>query len=531
MMQSSQKRSPAALNLETMEPEAMKLEDKIALMCVVGTPSLQAEPEFRQRMNRHRFGGIGLFPFNVQDEQQTLALTAEAGNIADTYGMPQPYYISVDEEGGTLSKFKSFYPYLPGNRAVGLSEDPEAAYSLGQLIGSQLHALGIPMNWAPVLDVNTNLDNPVVGVRSFGEDPRQVAAMGRSFIRGMHEAGVAVTAKHFPGHGQVSGDSHVVLPECGLTLQELLEGPLLPFAAAVEAGTDAVMMGHLVFPNIPESDSLPASLSPFFAAGLLRGRLGFEGIICTDDIEMGAIRNTYRPEEAGVLAVLAGNDMILMCHTPEFQDRVIEGILEAVRNGRISESRIDESVRRILRLYEKFDEYRAAARPIPRDQWETAALQLARKTVKISRDPQRLLPLSPVQKYLLILPVQERLTIADNSGDAEFPLASLLEQAGYSVTLRRCSMKPDDAEIGAIAEQASQCDAVIQATLNAHLFTGQLRLAETLAARKPLLNLILRNPYDDAFLPKNAGSVLLCSASDYSLKALMEVLIPGDITR
>ncbi|WP_246310995.1 glycoside hydrolase family 3 N-terminal domain-containing protein [Paenibacillus xylanilyticus] len=504
------------------EPKTMSLEDKIAMMCVIGTPSTRAEPDFRGRMAQQRFGGIGIFPHNVESEQQTLALLTEVQNIAGEHGRPLPYYVSVDEEGGTLSKFKTFFPYIPGNRAVGLSEDPETAYLLGKFIGSQLHSLGIPMNWGPVLDVNTNIDNPVVGVRSFGEDPQLVAQFGRSYIQGMHEAGVAVTAKHFPGHGQVSGDSHIVLPECDLTLEQLMEGPLLPFVEAIEAGADSIMMGHLVFPNIPESGGLPASLSPYFASELLRNKLGFEGVICTDDIEMGAIRNHFSPDEVGVLAVQAGNDMILMCHTPEFQSRVIAGILAAVQDGRINEARIDESVLRIKQLYGKFQQYQAAAQPIPREQWKEQALKLARKTVKVSRDPQGLLPLNPSLKYLLILPQQEQLTRADNSGAAEIKLASLLKDAGMAVEMRCCAMKPDAEEIASLVQQAATADVVIQGTLNAHLFTGQLALAEALTAVKPLLNLVLRNPYDDKALPQTAGSILLCSTSDYSLRALVE---------
>ncbi|WP_336762202.1 glycoside hydrolase family 3 N-terminal domain-containing protein [Paenibacillus sp. USHLN196] len=504
------------------EPKTMSLEDKIAMMCVIGTPSTRAEPKFRGRMAQQRFGGIGIFPHNVESEQQTLALLTEVQNIAGDHGSPLPYYVSVDEEGGTLSKFKTFFPYIPGNRAVGLSEDPETAYLLGKIIGSQLHSLGIPMNWAPVLDINTNIDNPVVGVRSFGEDPQLVAQFGRSYIQGMHEAGVAVTAKHFPGHGQVSGDSHIVLPECDLTLKQLMEGPLLPFMEAIDAGADSVMMGHLVFPNIPESGGLPASLSSFFASELLRNKLGFEGVICTDDIEMGAIRNHFNPDEVGVLAVQAGNDMILMCHTPEYQSRVIAGILAAVQDGRINEAQIDESVLRIQQLYDKFQQYQAAAKPVLREQWEEEALRLARKTVKVSRDPHGLLPLNSSLKYLLILPQQEQLTRADNSGATEIKLASLMKDEGLSVETHYFSMKPDAEEITSLVQQAATADVVIQGTLNAHLFTGQLALAEALTAVKPLLNLVMRNPYDDKALPQTAGSILLCSTSDYSLRALVE---------
>lgn len=514
------------VNNEEIAVKKLSLREKVGKMCVIGVPSLKAGEPFQERQQAYGFGGAGIFPHNINGESQVKQLVAEFHQLHESQGEPGPYYISVDEEGGSLSNFKAFYPYIPGNRAIASSGDPEAAYMQGRIIGSQLHALGIPMDWAPVLDVNTNINNPVIGVRSYGEDPETVGRYGQAFIRGMHEAGVAVTAKHFPGHGQVSGDSHYVLPECPLTLEELDKGPLLPFIAAIQSGTDSIMMGHLVFPNIPESQGLPASLSPFFVQELLRGQLGYEGVICTDDVEMGAIKNNYSPEEIGVMAARAGVDQILMCHTPEFQERVIAGIVGAVERGELSEEQIDRSISRIRHLQESFGRYQLEAKPLPREQWESESLKLASRTVIVERDPQGLLPLNKSQRYLLILPKQEKLTVADNSSDSEMILARLLDEAGFQVSLSTCSLDPQIEEITALAEQSQDYDCIIQGTLNAHLFGGQVILAQHLqAAHKPLLHLILRNPYDVDCLSEAAGVVMVGSTSDYSVKALTAILV------
>lgn len=417
---------------------------------------------------------------------------------------------------------------MPGNRAVGLTGDPAAAFLQGKFIGSQLAALGIPMSWAPVLDVNTNILNPVVGVRSYGEEPAIVAELGAAFIKGMHEAGVAVTAKHFPGHGQVDGDSHIELPACGLTLEELKSGPLIPFTAAIAAGSDAVMMAHIVFPEIPQAEGLPASLSPFFVTDLLRNELGYQGVICTDDVEMVAIRNTFEPELIGELAVAAGNDMILMCHTPEFQDRVIRGIAEAVRNGRIAEARIDESLQRIARLQERMLLHSRHASPVPRTEWDSRTAELTRATVKLQRDPRKQLPLSAELRYLLLLPQPERLTLADNTDSKALELGGLLADRGFDLSVQYIPNNPAaSGMINEIIAGLEECDTVILGTWNAHIFSGQLDLAEALNREKPLIAAVLRNPYDADRLPSAASVILVCGTSAYSLESLADVLTTG----
>ncbi|MFP4974029.1 beta-N-acetylhexosaminidase [Paenibacillus sp. CN-4] len=506
-------------------PTELSLEQKAARLCVTGLPGLVADPAFSNRFANTGFGGIGLFTHNISSEKQLRKLVQDVKENARRNGQREPYFMSIDEEGGSLSNLKAFYPQLPGNRAVGLTGEADCAYEHGLLLGSQLAALGIPMDWAPVLDVNTNIGNPVVGIRSFGEDPAVVADLGAAYIRGMHRAGTAVTAKHFPGHGQVDGDSHVELPYCGLTLEELKKGPLLPFAAAVQAGAEAIMVAHIVFPAISEAGGLPASLSPFFVTRLLREEMGYEGIICTDDVEMGAIRSTYEPEAIGEMAIQAGNDLVLMCHTPSFQDRVAAGIVEAVKAGRIAESRLDASLARLERLSAAMAELADRADPVPAGEWTRRTLELARRTVRVSADPKGLLPVTAGRRYALVLPRPERFTLADNSHTTDVPLHRLLEAKGLETNEFSCPLHPSDKDINRLMEELSSYDTVIMGTLNAHLHTGQLRLAEAVSAAKPLITVCLRDPYDKAYLPNAAACVLACSADPSTLEAVADLIV------
>lgn len=521
---SNQEWDSAGQFMTRTELSRLSLEQKAARLCVTGLPSLKAESAFAERLNALPSSGMGLFPHNISDEVQLRGLVRSINTAAGKLGFSSPYYLSVDEEGGSLANLKTFYPHVPGNRAIGLTGSTEAAFWQGKLIGSQLSELGIPMCWAPVLDVNTNIRNPVVGVRAFGEDPVIVADLGAAYIQGMHEAGIAVTAKHFPGHGQVDGDSHIELPSCGLTLEQLKSGPLLPFQKAITAGSDAIMIAHIVFPAIPQSDGLPASLSPYFVTHLLREEMGFQGIICTDDVEMGAIRNTFEPEVIGELAVKAGNDMILMCHTPEFQDRVVRGITDAVRQGRIAESRLDESLLRISNLQERMSTYSLQASPVPRQEWEKRTIELTRRTLTLQKDPLQLLPLQPGTRYTLLLPQPERLTLADNTDSSELRLGELLESKGMDITSRTISNQPSAEEITLLLGEIEESDVVILGTWNAHIFSGQLALAEAVSHIKPLITAMLRNPYDADELPGDATVVLVCGTSEYQLEALAELL-------
>ena len=236
---------------------------------------------------------------------------------------------------------------LPSAMAFGATDDEALAYEAGRVTGLEARALGVHLNFAPVLDVNNNPENPIINTRSYGEDPARVAALGSAYIRGARDAGLMTTAKHFPGHGDTGTDSHVELPIIPGDRARLDALELVPFRRAIEAGVDAVMTAHVAAPGILDEADLPATLSPYFMTELLREDLGFEGVLFTDALDMGAIVDGFGAGEASVRAIEAGADVLLMPPDPE---RAIDAVVRAVETGRITEARIEESARRVLAM-------------------------------------------------------------------------------------------------------------------------------------------------------------------------------------
>lgn len=308
-------------------------------------------------------GGI-VFVENATRPEQAARLTFAMQEVARRTGQGIPLILAIDHEGGFVQRLKEGVVWFPGNFVLGATWSPELAYLQGSVQGRELRALGFNMNLAPVLDVDDQIDNPIIGRydRSLGEDPRAVATLGAAYVRGLQNAGVMATAKHYPGHGSTTVDSHVGLPVVGHDLDTLQRLELPPFKAAIQEGAASVMAGHLSFPPV---DSIwPSSLSPTFIDGMLRAELHYDGIVMTDAMGMGAITQSYAAGSAAVQAILAGNDMVLVVGAPEQQRATYQSLIGAAQDGRISQERLDASVRRILRAkaaFGLFDE------PLPRD--------------------------------------------------------------------------------------------------------------------------------------------------------------------
>jgi beta-N-acetylhexosaminidase len=299
----------------------------------------------------YHLGGIILFQENVVSRTQTRNMIKHFQSEANI-----PLMIGIDQEGGLITRIP-FAPRMPGNMALGATGDRELARQVGVAIGSELRHLGIQVNFGPVIDINNNPDNPVIGVRSFGDDKREVAEMGVAYMQGLNDAGVAAVGKHFPGHGDVDLDSHYVLPSSEKTLPQLHDLELYPFQSLVDEGIQGIMTAHITFSQIDSKTviskkdglpiGLPATLSERLLTELLREEMDYEGVLFSDAMDMKAITDHFGPVEAALQSIEAGVDIILM---PVDIERVYNGIVEAVESGRISEDRIDQSVKRILRL-------------------------------------------------------------------------------------------------------------------------------------------------------------------------------------
>lgn len=300
----------------------------------------------------YHLGGVILFRENTVTAEQTTKLVSAYQEAADRYGL----LISIDQEGGIVTRLQTGTNF-PGNMALGATRSEAVAEKVGKAIGEELNALGINMNFGPVLDTNVNPDNPVIGVRSFGEDPKLVASLGNAYIKGLHETGTASTAKHFPGHGDTAVDSHLGLPSVPHDIDRLKKVELYPFQQAMNGGIDAVMTAHVTFPKVDDTKviskkdgteiSLPATLSYKVLTGLMREDMGFKGVIVTDAMNMGAIVEHFGPVDAAIRAVKAGADILLM---PVGIEQVANGLYDAVNSGDISTKRINQSVERILTL-------------------------------------------------------------------------------------------------------------------------------------------------------------------------------------
>ncbi|WLD92812.1 glycoside hydrolase family 3 protein [Alkalihalobacillus sp. AL-G] len=336
----------------------MTVEEKVGQMLMPDLRTWDGEdvtemlPEIEQLVDEYHLGGVILFRENVVTTEQTARLVSQYQKAAGQFGM----LMTIDQEGGIVTRLQSGTD-MPGNMALGATRSTELAENVGRVIGEELDALGINMNLAPVLDVNNNPDNPVIGVRSFGEDPQLVANMGVAYIKGLQSTGASATAKHFPGHGDTSVDSHLGLPEVPHDKERLLAVELYPFQKAMEAGIDAIMTAHVTFPKIDDTKiiskkdgtevSLPATLSHKVLTGLVREEMGFDGVIITDALNMGAIVDHFGTVDAAIRAVKAGTDIVLM---PVGLEEVAGGLVNAVETGEITKERINSAVDRILTL-------------------------------------------------------------------------------------------------------------------------------------------------------------------------------------
>lgn len=524
-----------------------ELDLQIAQLFLAAVPGPSLTPEWHRGLEQFPFGGVHISNHNVQGPGQAAELIEQIQRAIARRGVTQTPLFALDHEGGTMSPLQNGEAtVLPGNMALSATADPRAALAVGRIMGRELASLGFNLNWAPVVDVNVNPKNPVIGVRSFGDHPRRVAEMALPLIQGMQEGGVAATAKHFPGHGDTTVDSHLGLPVIGDDLTRLEAVHLPPFAAAVAAGVDAVMTAHILFPGLAGSvldpdgkyAGIPATLNPVILDRLLRRHLGFDGVIVTDALEMWGIAGRWDVAEAAVLALEAGADIPLVVLDEESRRRAFAAVREAVKGGRISRERLSQSVARIDRLREKVAARRAAAGflgrfdPIVHEamlaEHRAQVAALAPKAVTLVRDPAGLLPLQPGARLVVVAPRSEMQTPADTSGAQSGTLAAELASRGYAVQAVAISAEADLQERATAVAAAEAADVVVMATLNAWRYEGQVQLLSDLAATgRPLVAAVVRDPADLPLIPAGAAVLATASFQPVMMAGLAAVLAGG----
>ncbi len=550
--------------------ERLTLEQKVGQLFMVGFDGPSPTEFAREAIEKWGVGGIILFARNYRDPRQLAALNAEMQELAAKSEACAgiPLFICTDQEGGAVVRLTGAATVLPGNMALGATGDAGLAYEAGRVTAAELSATGVNMDLAPVLDVNNNADNPIIGVRSFGEDPALVARLGVAFARGLQDGGVLATGKHFPGHGDTAVDSHLALPAVMHERRRLEEVELRPFREAVAAGIGAVMSAHITFPAIDPVAGRPATLSPPVLTGLLREKMGFGGLIVTDSMEMKAIADNFGAGPAAVMALEAGADCVLISHTPEVQRRSIEAAIEAVRSGRLSLRRVDESVKRVLAAKERFaggQEGLGDGHGRPRGEGPAAvgspehravARAIARRSVTIVQNRGGVLPIAagavtPAHPGLVVEFHSGALSIAEDRIIQAGSLAEALARAmGQQRSLRGVAlpMDPEDADIAQVARLAEDAAWIVVATQKADAFRGQAALVRRLAAGvtagvtgsagvsgaagtpagavgAPLVVVALRTPYDLRAFPEIPAFVAAYSFREDSLEAAADAIL------
>ncbi len=507
------------------------LDSLIGQMFVVGLQGLAVDAEFRESYLRYPFGGFILFERNVHDSEQLKELIADLNECASErhadYGEP---LICVDQEGGNLSPLKKVVTSMPGNMGLGAAQDPEFARYAGYVTGRELSTLGINLNLAPVLDLARDPVNPSVSARAFSDNPEAVAALGEAYATGLQQAGVLFTAKHFPGHGSVTEDSHVTLPVSDATMDDLLHADLIPFKQVMRLPNCAIMASHVVFSEL--DPNLPASLSSVQVQRLLRGMLAFDGVVITDCLEMNGIRTIGQVPDVAVLAVEAGCDLLLISHTPQLQVAAFIAVRDAVRTGRISIDRIRQSVERTTR-------------------WKKARLSLMSLNPEFHLPPgsyltpesigERVVTFAPGETkwafghspIILVVPEMKPLTPAEDPLDLAVLEDELMRQ-GLGCIRINCSMDPCHEEISKVIhrlEAMTDNDAGVALVVRnpEGALKGQTALASAIQSIRNLLLICVREPRETRAvqdgLSRKAPAIFTYSTEYIALSSLARILV------
>ena len=356
------------------------LRHDIGQLLIGSIPGATITPELRSLAREFSLGGLIWFSRNIEAPEQVAELSRDAQALATEL----PLWISVDQEGGRVARLKAPFTVWPPMATLGRSGDAALAGRFAAALAAELKAVGITLDYAPVLDIHTNPKNPIIGDRALGETAEMVARLGAAVVRGLQDNGVAACGKHFPGHGDTAVDSHLELPLVEHPPDRIRRVEAVPFREAIRAGVAFIMTAHILVPSL--DDERPATLSRRIVYNLLRDELNFEGVILSDDLEMKAIASTYAVPDAAVQAIAAGCDGLLICSgNVELQAQTLEALVHAVENGKIPYKRLEDAQKRLRRAKERFLAAPVASsrpsdlrRVLGRDEHQRVAEEMAR---------------------------------------------------------------------------------------------------------------------------------------------------------
>lgn len=480
----------------------IELKKKIGHLFVVGFDGTRVNQEIRTMIEEYYVSNIILFSRNIESPQQVHQLILELQDIAKNAGHDTPLLITVDQENGIVRRLVNGMSHLPGAMALGATGNPQNAYLSYQASATELDFLGINWNLAPDADVNNNPNNPVIGVRSFGEEPAKVADFVEAAHKGMQDMGVATTLKHFPGHGDTAIDSHLDLPTISHDLERLEKVELVPFKRGIEQGADVVMTAHVYFPAI-EKGNTPATLSAKIMRELLRHQLNFKGVIVTDCLEMHVISKGVGTSEAAVLSLQSGADMAMISHTFEVQKEAFKKVYTAVEKGKLSLQTVEDSSGRVKMLHEKYAKYpkafdTSAFTKLVHEHEKLAEKIYQQSVTAVVKDSAVLRKEEPVLVISFDNPIFSNV---EDPNHLNIDLESIVQQYAEDISYRQYSHDRTVAEVLEDVGDVSKYQHVILGSLNIRSQEDiQAQIFRALSQQVDISVISLRNPYDYNYL-------------------------------
>jgi len=510
----------------------MTLKEKIGQLVFAGFSGQSFDDNIKNLIKEYKLGNVVLFSRNIGGLEQLHNLNQTIYHVMLSEFDIIPF-IAIDQEGGMVTRIMNEATFLPGNMTVAASGNPNNAYELGKISGTELRALGINMNLAPSLDVNNNPKNPVIGVRSYGDDPKRVSEFGLKNIEGLQSQGIIATAKHFPGHGDTATDSHYRLPIVPHDKKRLDEIELYPFKEAIKKGVGAIMSAHVFF-TAYEQDNLPATLSSKVMTDLLRKELHFEGLIVSDCMEMKAIDDNYTAARGALMGLLAGLDMVMVSATYQKQKDTLELIAKAVSEGTFPLELLDEKVSRVLKAKAKIlplmEEYFFKPSFLEKKAVITDPLSKAfsSKIVDLSLTKVRGCDFYPEGKTLLVATEPFATTIAEDV----LSTRSIIDAAKaerLTIDTIKIPVNPDEEQVNSIVSKAWDYQTIVVCTYNAGFNQNQAKLVNLLNKKtRNLFVISTRNPYDLLAFKNIANYYCVYEYTPNSVKTIARFL-KGDI--
>ncbi|MDQ0340874.1 beta-N-acetylhexosaminidase [Caldalkalibacillus uzonensis] len=502
---------------------------------VCGFAGKEVTEEVKTLIHQHRVGGFILFSRNLGTPVEIKRLTTALQREAQSAGYEYPLLICTDQENGIVRRLGEGATLFPGAMLLGATQNPDNAFKVGLATGKELQALGINWNLAPTVDVNNNPLNPVIGVRSYGENPDQVSQFALQAMQGMQAAGVMTTLKHFPGHGDTQVDSHLECPVIEYPLERLEAVELKPFQTCITAGADTVMTAHIYFSALAEEKGCPATLSKEIITGLLRQQLNFDGVITTDCMEMKAIADTVGTVEGSLLALQAGVDLIMISHSYALQLQAMERLRMALHNGEIDAERIRASIRRIKRLKEQYLRWEQSIddsfSPVDVSvvvgcaEHRRLAMDVYRQGITIVKGQEQL-PLDPSAKMLILYPEQDIQTLVEDKRYDCRVFADEFHQLVPTAEIEQVAYPLAEEKINQLIQRANRFEILIAGTLSVAQSPDQAKLIQKLKKlNKKMIVVAMKSPYDQAYLPDVDVYIATYEYTETALKLTAQALL------